>query len=525
MTMVAAIQPQTDQVSKRVWIGIISALVGSFMAVLDIQITNSSLQNIQAALNATLEEGSWISTSYLVAEIIAIPLTGWLGRIFSLRWFMVGNAILFVAFSFACSLSWNLSSMIAFRAFQGFTGGALIPTALTIVLTSLPRSKIPIGLTMFGLVTVFAPGIGPAIGGWLTDNLGWQYIFYLNILPGIFLVSGVWYGVPAQVQDFSLFKQGDWWGILTMAIGLGCLTAVLEEGNRKDWFGSELIVQLSIVSFISLVAFLIIELTIEHPFIELRLLGQRNFALTCLVNVVLGLGTYGAIYLLPVYLAQIQGYNAMQTGQVMIWIGLPQLLLLPFVPLLMSRIDVRVLIGIGVILFAAGCLVNTTMSQYTGRDQLLLSLILLAFAQPLLYIPMSSVATAEIPQEQAGSASGLFNMLRNLGGSLGISVLASLLSQRERFHSNRLGEAVSLFSLETQQRLDQSKQYFVSQGADPVTAYSRALASIDLVIRRESFIIAYSDCFLFIGFVFIASIGAVLLLKKVKLDPNASGGH
>jgi MFS transporter, DHA2 family, multidrug resistance protein len=284
-------------------------------------------------------------------------------------------------------------------------------------------------------------------------------------------------------------------------------------------------VQLSIVSFISLVAFLIIELTIEHPFIELRLLGQRNFALTCLVNVVLGLGTYGAIYLLPVYLAQIQGYNAMQTGQVMIWIGLPQLLLLPFVPLLMSRIDVRVLIGIGVILFAAGCLVNTTMSQYTGRDQLLLSLILLAFAQPLLYIPMSSVATAEIPQEQAGSASGLFNMLRNLGGSLGISVLASLLSQRERFHSNRLGEAVSLFSLETQQRLDQSKQYFVSQGADPVTAYSRALASIDLVIRRESFIIAYSDCFLFIGFVFIASIGAVLLLKKVKLDPNASGGH
>jgi DHA2 family multidrug resistance protein len=301
------------------------AMLGAFMAVLDIQITNASLKEIQAALGATLEEGSWISTAYLVAEIVVIPLTGWLARVFSMRWYLVVNAALFTFFSICCAWAWNLPSMIVFRALQGFAGGVLIPMALTIILTTLPPAKQPIGMAMFAVTAVFAPAIGPTVGGWLTENYGWEYIFYLNLIPGLVLMSAVWYGLNPQPLQLHLLKQGDWWGIISMAIGLGSLQVVLEEGSRKDWFGSALIVRLTVVAAIFLTIFFWIELTRRQPFINLRLLGRRNFGLASIVNVSLGVGLYGSVYILPLYLTQIQGYNALQIGEVIMWLGLPQL--------------------------------------------------------------------------------------------------------------------------------------------------------------------------------------------------------
>jgi len=247
--------PPSDRVPFKSWVALMGAILGAFMAVLDIQITNASLQEIQAALGATLEEGSWISTSYLVAEIVVIPLTGWLSQVFSPRLYLVVNAALFTFFSICCAWAWNLPSMITFRAFQGFTGGVLIPMAFTILLTLLPPAKQPVGMAMFAITAVFAPSIGPTIGGWLTENFSWHYIFYLNLIPGLLLIAAVWYGLDRQPLQLRLLKQGDWGGIIAMAIGLGSLQVVLEEGTRKDWFSSPLIVRLSAIAVIFLTIF------------------------------------------------------------------------------------------------------------------------------------------------------------------------------------------------------------------------------------------------------------------------------
>lgn len=517
--------PPSNQVSLKNWIGVFGTILGAFMAVLDIQITNASLQDIQAALGATLEEGSWISTAYLVAEIVVIPVSGWLSRVFSTRWYLLVNAALFIFFSICCAWAWNLNSMIVFRALQGFTGGILIPMAFAVVLTTLPPAKQPIGLAMFAITATFAPSIGPTLGGWLTENFSWHYIFYLNLIPGIILLSAVWYAIAPQPLQLQMLKQGDWWGILSMAIGLGSLQVVLEEGSRKDWFGSGFILRLSIIAAIFLALFFWIELTRKQPFINLRLLTNRNFGLATIVNVSLGLGLYGSIYILPLYLAQIQGYNALQIGEVIMWAGVPQLFIVPLVPKLMQRIDIRFLIAVGVSLFAVSCFMNSNMTNQTGIDQLRWSQLVRALGQPLIMVPLSSIATAGLAKEQAGSASGLFNMMRNLGGSVGIAAIATLLTQREQFHSNRLGEAVSLYNPATQQRLEQQTQFFVSRGADLSTAQNQAIATITNTVRREAYVMAFNDCFYFVAWALLLSGIAIIFFKKVKPGGGAAGAH
>jgi MFS transporter, DHA2 family, multidrug resistance protein len=518
-------QNPPDYVPLRTWIGVAASMLGAFMAVLDIQITNSSLQDIQAALGATLEEGSWISTAYLVAEIVVIPLTGWLSQVFSVRRYILVNAALFIFFSICCASAWDLPSMITFRAFQGATGGILIPMAFTNMLISLPPSKQPIGMALFGITATFAPSIGPTLGGWLTNNLSWHYIFYINVIPGLLLLAGVWYGIKQLPPKPELLQQGDWWGIGSMVIGLAALQIVLEEGTRKDWFNSFFIVSLGATAVICLSIFLWIELTRKQPFINLRLLQNQNFGLASIVNISMGVGLYGSIYILPLYLVQIQKYNALQIGEVLMWAGIPQLFLIPFVPKLLQRFDARLVIAVGISLFSISCFMNSDLTNLTGIDQLRWSQLVRAMGQPLIMVPLSGVATAGLPRSQAGSASGLFNMMRNLGGSFGIAILATLLTQREQFHSNRLGEGVSLFNPATQQRVDELTQLFVSQGTDFATAQAQAFRSIAGIVSRESYVMAFNDCFHFIGFALLLSGIAVLFFKKVNPNAGAGGGH
>ena len=338
------------------------------------------------------------------------------------------------------------------------------------------------------------------------------------------LLAGVWYGVEPEPMQLNLLKQGDWGGIFAMALGLGSLQVVLEEGSRKDWFGSDLIVKLSVVAAIFLTIFFWIELTRKRPFIELRLLLRRNFGLATIVNIALGIGLYGSVYILPLFLAQIPQYNALQIGEVIMWAGIPQLFLVPFVPKLMQRIDLRVLIAVGVSLFAISCFMNSQLTYDTGIDQLRWSQLVRACGQPLIIVPLSSIATAGITPAMAGSASGLFNMMRNLGGSIGIAVLATLLTTREKFHSNRLGEGISVFDPQTQQRIDQLTEAFISQGIDPTTAHNQTLATIDNLVRREASIMAYNDCFYFIGCALLLSGIAILFFQKSKAGGGA-GAH
>src|SRR5271170_7296765 len=266
-----------DRASLITWIAVIAAMIGSFMAILNIQITNASLLNIEGGIGTGVDNGSWISTSYLIGEIIVIPLTDYLSRVFSFRRYMIASAALFAAFSVACAFTHDLPSMIAMRGLQGFAGGVLIPMAFTLVLTKLPKSQQPVGLAIFALSVTFAPAIGPTIGGYLTENYGWRTIFFVNVIPTAVMVAALYATLERQPMQLKLLKEGDWAGIATMAIGLSALQTVLEEGNKDDWFSSPFILRLAGVALVSLSLFIWIELTIEKPLIRLRLLTRRNF--------------------------------------------------------------------------------------------------------------------------------------------------------------------------------------------------------------------------------------------------------
>jgi MFS transporter, DHA2 family, multidrug resistance protein len=520
----APIPPSPSTVSFKDWIGVSAALLGAFMAVLDIQITNASLKDITGALGASLDEGTWISTSYLVAEIIAIPLTGWLSQVFSVKRYLLANSALFICFSVICAFATNLPQMILFRTGQGFTGGVLIPIAFTVILTTLPPAKYPVGLAMFGLSATLAPSIGPTIGGWLTDSYGWEYIFYFNVVPGVLLLAGVWYALPQKPMQLSLIKQGDWIGIATMAIGLASLEFFLEEGNRKDWLESETIRWTALSAVVVLPIFIIWQFMKTKPLLNLRLLGRRNFVIANIMTTGLGMGLYGSIFILPLYLAQIQSYNAMQIGQTIMWVGMPQFLITPFVPKLMKQFDLRVLIAFGFTLFGISCFMNSTMSHDTGVEQLIPSQIMRAVGQSLVMTPLSSFATAGIEPKQIGSASAIYNVARNLGGSIGIATLGTFQSIRERFHSNRLVDAISLSNPLTYDRLDQMTQMYMQHTSDPVLAQNQAFALMDQMVRREANVMAFNDCFYFMGCVLLLSAFLALLFEKVKPVAGA-GGH
>jgi DHA2 family multidrug resistance protein len=520
-----AAAPTIPAVSAKTWIAVIGATLGAFMAVLNIQIVNASLADIQGAIGAGIDDGGWISTSYLIAEIVVIPLSGWLAQVFSVRTYLLTNAFLFLVFSAACALAQDLPQMIVLRAVQGFTGGVLIPMAFTLIITLLPKAKQPIGMALFAISATFAPAIGPTIGGYLTENWGWEYIFYVNVVPGAIMIGMLYVSLEASPMKLSLLREGDWPGIVTMAIGLAALQTVLEEGNKDDWFGSPFIVRLSVIAAIALTLFFWIEFTSKKPLLNLRILFRRNFGFGVLANFLLGVALYGSVYILPVYLSRIQGYNSEQIGMVLAWTGLPQLALIPLVPRLMKRIDPRIMISIGFGLFAVSNFMNIYMTNDYAADQLFWPNIVRAVGQAIMFAPLSAVATAGIEQESAGSASALFNMMRNLGGAIGIAGLQTLLTKREQFHSNVLSQSVSVFEQATRTRLDQITQYFMNHGViDHADAVHRAHVAIGKVIQKQAFILGFSDTFYTLGVALIVALLAGLLLKKPdRLD--AGGAH
>jgi len=495
------------------------------MAILDIQITNASLNDITGGISATLDEGSWISTSYLIAEIITIPLTAWLSRVFTARWYLLVNVTLFILFSTLCGLAKSLPEMILFRALQGFTGGVMIPMALTLMIQLLPPSKRGIGGALFGMTATMAPAIGPSIGGWLTDNFGWPSNFFVNVIPGSVMLTTLWVALPKEKLQLQLLKDGDWTGIASMVLGLGSLTAFLEEGQRKDWFGSRFIQRMFALAVVFLPIFIYLQFKKRKPLLDLRVLAQRNVGFSALVNFALGLGLYGSIYVIPLYLAEVQGYSPFQIGVTLIWVGIPQLFIFPFVPRLMDRIDLRLIVTFGVAVFAGSSLLNIHMNKDYAYDQLVFANLVRALGQPFTIVPLTTLATAMLSREQAPSGSALFNIARNLGGSVGIAILSTLLTRREQFHSERIGESVSLLNLATQNRIQALVSHFTSLGFDPSLANSQAYQAIQNVVRRESFIFAFNDCFLFIGVSLLAGGALVWLCKPPEKGAGKPSAH
>jgi DHA2 family multidrug resistance protein len=512
-----------DKASLTAWIAVLASMIGAFMAILNIQITNASLLDIEGGIGTGVDNGAWISTSYLIGEIVVIPLTDYLSKVFSFRRYIIANTILFALFSMACAFARDLPSMIAMRGLQGFAGGVLIPMAFTMVLTKLPKPQQPIGLAAFALAVTFAPAIGPTIGGYLTENYSWQTIFFVNTVPSAVMVIALAFTLKREPMKLSLLKEGDWAGIVTMAIGLSALQTVLEEGNKDDWFDSPFILRLAVVAAVFLSAFVAIELNVRKPLVNLRLLKSRNFGIGVVVNILMGFALFGTVYVLPQYLGQVQRYNAEQIGNVLAWTGLPQLLLIPLVPLLMKRFDARYVGALGLGLFAASSFMNITLSPDVAGDQLLVPNIVRAVGQALMLTPISAITTAGIGPSDAGAASGLSNMLRNLGGAVGTAALATILTKREQFHSNIIGQSVTLYRDEVRQRISDLTNYFLSHGvADPATAKHQAIVAIGNAVKRQALIMGFSDTFAVIGV--ILSIAAVALLLARKVKPAAGAG-
>jgi DHA2 family multidrug resistance protein len=515
-----------NRASVTVWIAVLAAMIGSFMAILNIQITNASLLNIEGGIGTGVDNGSWISTSYLIGEIVVIPLTDFLSRVFSFRRYMLASAALFAAFSVACAFTHDLPSMIAMRGLQGFAGGVLIPMAFTLVLTKLPKPQQPVGLAIFALSVTFAPAIGPTIGGYLTENYGWQTIFFVNVIPTVVMVSGLYLTLERQPMQLKLLKEGDWAGIVTMAIGLSALQTVLEEGNKDDWFASPFILRLAIIALVGLSLFVWIELTTEQPLIRLRLLKNRNFGFGTIAMTMLGFALFGSVYILPAYLGQAQGYNAEQIGSVLAWTGLPQLVLIPLVPKLMQRFDTRYIAFTGLMIFAYSCFMNTAMSPDYAGDQLWIPNIVRAIGQAMVLTPLTSVTTSEIAPQDAAAASGISNMLRNLGGAIGTAVLATVITKREQFHSNIIGQSVTPGREEVRDRLAHMTDYFLAHGvSDPAAAHQQAIIALGNTVKHQALVMSFSDTFAVIGIVLATAALAIVFTRKAKSSGGSSAAH
>src|ERR1700743_531796 len=515
-----------NRASATVWIAVLAAMIGSFMAILNIQITNASLLNIEGGIGTGVDNGSWISTSYLIGEIVVIPLTDYLSRMFSYRNVILSFATLFAIFSVACAFTHDLPSMIAMRGFQGFFGGVLIPMAFTLVFTRLPKAQQPIGLAMFSLAVTFAPAIGPTMCGYLTENYGWQTIFFVNVIPTIVMVTTLYFTLERQPMQLSLLAEGDYFGIVTMAIGLASLQAVLEEGNKDDWFGSPFIVKLAVIAVVSLSLFIANELLVEKPLLRLRLLTQRSFGLGTVSAVFLGFALFGSVYLLPAYLGQVQRYNAEQIGTVLAWTGLPQLLLIPLVPKLMQRFDVRLIAFTGMGLFALSAFMNTTMSLDYSGDQLFIPNVIRAVGQALTLAPLSAISLGSVAPQDAAAASGISNMMRNLGGAVGTALLSTIVTKREQFHSNIIGQAVHLGREEVRARIEQMTNFFLAHGvSDPATAHQQAIIALGNAVKQQALAMGFSDAVAVVGVVLVLAGIAIVLTGKPKGGAAAGGGH
>ena len=418
------------------WIAVMGGALGALMAVLDISITNSALPQVQGSVGATGTEGTWISTGYLMAEIVIIPLAAWLTRVFGLRNFLVGVALLFTAFSMMCGLSTSLPMLVFARIGQGFTGGALIPTAQTIIRTRLPRHQMPAGMTLFGLIVLTGPLLGPVLGGWLTENISWHWCFFINVPICVGLVTLLLMGLPAERGQLREFWEADWLGIAGLALGLSTLTALLEEGQRERWFESDLIVSLALLSAIGMTMVGLSQRWARKPILRLSLMLNKSYASVILIVFTTGATVYGISYLVPQFLGLIAGYNAQQAGTVMLLAGIPAFAMMPILPRLLGRMDFRVLVICGLLFYFASCWMDTSLTAQSVGHDFTVSQLLRGVGQMLAMMPLNQASMAAVTREESGDAAGLYNMARNLGGSVGLAIIGTFIDRQRQCKSD-----------------------------------------------------------------------------------------
>nr|WP_206069553.1 MDR family MFS transporter [Novosphingobium olei] len=493
------------------WLAVFAGAIGALMATLDISIVNSSLPTIQGEIGASSTEGTWIATSYLVAEIVIIPLTGWLERVFGLRRFLLIAALLFTAFSILCGLSTSLTQMIIGRVGQGFTGGAMIPTGMTIIATRLPRHQQPVGTAMFGSTLILGPVLGPLAGGWLTENLSWHYAFFINVPICIILMVFLLVGLKGAKARLDELWSADWLGIAGMALGLGGLTVVLEEGNREQWFQSTLIWQLTAVTVVGFILIGVGQLTARRPVVKLALLRNRAFASVFVLGLLIGAVLYGTSYVIPQFLAAVAGYNALQSGQIVFLSGIPAAMMMPLFPLLITRIDLRVAVGMGMLIMATSCYLDTTLTLTSDGSDFVVSQLMRGLGQALCMLFLNQAALASVDADDAGDASGLFNAARNLGGSISLALLATLQERRLDFHHWTLNASLGSNDPSVQ---DWVSSQAMSAGGGP-EGLATAIRSIDGTVLQQALVMAFSDEFIALVVAIAVVLPLVFLLRPL----------
>ncbi|HIQ18512.1 MAG TPA: DHA2 family efflux MFS transporter permease subunit [Novosphingobium capsulatum] len=498
------------------WLAVVAGAIGALMATLDISIVNSALPTIQGEIGASATEGTWIATSYLVAEIVIIPLTAWLERVFGLKRFLLVAAVLFTGFSIVCGLSTTLTMMIVGRVGQGFTGGAMIPTGMTIIATRLPRHQQPVGTALFGSTLILGPVLGPLAGGWLTENLSWHYAFFVNIPICIVLMIFLMVSLSSSKMHLDDLLGADWLGILGMALGLGGLTVVLEEGNREQWFQSDLIWQLSGVTVVGFILIGLGQIFARRPVVKLALLRNRAFAAVFILGLLVGSVLYGTAYVIPQFLASIAGYNAYQSGKIVFLSGIPSLMMMPLFPFLIKRFDLRLVVLTGMLVMAGSCWLDTTLTVNSDGSDFVISQLMRGLGQALAMLFLNQAAIASVKPDEAGDASGLFNAARNLGGSIALALLATLQERREEFHRWTIHEALPANSPTVQDWVASQVAAF-GGGPDGLAA---ALRMIDNTVLRQAMVMAYSDEFIAL----MVGISIVLPLCFL-LRPLPKGNH
>jgi MFS transporter, DHA2 family, multidrug resistance protein len=493
---------------------------GMFMAFLDIQIVSSSLNEIQAGLSASADEIPWVQTAYLIAEVVAIPLSGFLSRALGTRILFAASAAGFTLASILCGTSSSIDSMIVWRAIQGFIGGGMVPTvfASAYLIFQGPRQKLI--APVVGLIATLAPTIGPTVGGYLTDAFSWHWLFFINVVPGIVVTVATVSLVDFDKPDFALLKNFDWTGLLSMAGFLGALEYVLEEGPRYEWFDDDTTFVVAIVSAVSAVVFFARVLTARAPIVDLRAFANRNFAVGSLFSFVLGIGLYGLTYLYPVYLAQVRGYDALMIGETMFVSGLVMFVTAPIAGQLNERLDPRLILASGFVFFAVG----TWQMSYLTSDwdfwELLWPQIFRGVGLMFAIIPVTNTALGTLPMERVKNASGLFNLMRNLGGAIGLAAINTWFNDRMDLHLQRLHEAVNASSIPATETLAKLAARF--SGSD---AQAQALAALMQTVRLQAAVMSYADVFLMLTVLFLVLAAFAVLMKRPQPAAGAGAGH
>lgn len=494
------------------WIGFFSMAGGTFMAVLDTQIVASSLPEIGANLGSTIDEASWIQSAYIMAEVIMIPLAGWLSRSLSLRYLYALACTLFTLASICCAFAWSIESLIAFRVFQGACAGMMIPLLYQGIFMLFPRDR-QAGVTLLVvLIIALAPTVGPTLGGWITQTYSWRWLFMLNILPGVLVTTSVLCLVKCPPPNFALLKKFDFLGIVLIAVFLGCLEYVLGEGPENEWFESALIVALALVATGAALLMVWRELTCPHPAVNLAAFRDRNFATGCFFNFIMGLGLFGSGYLMTIFLSRVHHLNSLQIGEVMMVPGLAMMLSLPVVRFCRIRIGGRFTLALGLVLFGLSQWINSSLTSEVGFNHLILPQAMRGFAMMMCMSPITELALGRLPQEEVPNASSLYSLMRYLGGGIGIALINTLVDFRVGFHFQRLSEALSQTRYSTQALL--APLAHAADSIDPQAAYSE-LQYLSAMVRRESILMTCNDIWLMIALMFAASFLLVPAVQRV----------